>query len=219
MRIFLIIFLFTIVATVSILGIRGTKFSEPPLYIFPDMVDQAKYKSQGRNEFFGNQMNDRPTVQGTVARGHEWNRLEVFSEGYSYAPASNEAMYTGKIPGTDAFYVGFPVPVTNELMEIGKKKYNTTCYVCHGLSGNGNGITKNYGMIATPCFHRDERFKNMAEGEFFNTITHGKGQMNSYADKLTPMERWGVILYIRALLRSQSSTIQDVPEQYRSQLN
>lgn len=217
MRYFLIIFLFACVATVSILGFRGSKSTETPVYLFPDMDDQAKYKPQGRNDFFVNQMNNRLPVQGTVIRGSGLDYKDTFSDEYEYAVALNEALYTGK-DAKGEFLKEFPIPVTHELIELGQKKYNTFCYVCHGLGGNGNGITKSYGMIATPCFHRDDKFKKMPYGEFFNTITHGKGQMNSYADKLTPEERWAVILYIQALLRSQNARLQDVPEQFRANL-
>jgi mono/diheme cytochrome c family protein len=58
----------------------------------------------------------------------------------------------------------------------------------------------------------------MAEGEIFNTITNGKGQMNPYADKLKPEDRWAVIAYVRALQRAQTGTVADVPEDHRGEL-
>jgi mono/diheme cytochrome c family protein len=58
----------------------------------------------------------------------------------------------------------------------------------------------------------------MGEGEIFNTITNGKNNMNPYADKLTPEDRWAVIAYVRALQRAQSGTVADVPQAHRSEL-
>ena len=58
----------------------------------------------------------------------------------------------------------------------------------------------------------------MAEGEIFNTITNGKGQMNPYADKLAPADRWAVIAYVRALQRAQMGTVADVPEDHKAEL-
>ena len=52
MRIFLAIYVFAIVATVSILGFRGSHSTKPPLEVFPDMDRQARYKPQAANEFF-----------------------------------------------------------------------------------------------------------------------------------------------------------------------
>ncbi len=218
MRYFLIIFLFVCVATVSILGFRGSKSSEPPIYVFPDMDDQAKYKPQASNEFFSNGMDSRPPVPGAIARGQGYELEKVLNPEYAYPVMQNEVLYTGLDPKTGEFYRGYPMPVTMDLMKLGQQKYNLICSVCHGLAGNGNGIAKSYGMIAIPCYHRDKRFDEMAEGEYFHTITYGKGQMMGYADKLTPEERWAIILYIRALLLSQDARIEDVPENLRANL-
>jgi len=72
-------------------------------------------------------------------------------------------------------------------------------------------------MGATPSYH-DDRLRNMAEGEIFNTITHGKGNMLSYADKLTAQDRWAVIAYVRALQRAGHATAADVPAEHKSEL-
>lgn len=216
MRYFYAIFFFVCVATVSILGLRGTKFTEPPLFIFPDMDWQDKYKPQGMNPFFSDARDARPVVPGTIVRGHGWDNKAVFSSGYKYAPALNPELYSGKDENGD-FLKAFPLPLTHELMVLGKDKFNNFCYACHGKSGDGNGITKRYGMIATASYH-DDRMREMAVGEIFNTVTHGFGMMNSYADKLTPEERWAVILYVRALQRSQNATVDDVPVEFRADL-
>ena len=72
-------------------------------------------------------------------------------------------------------------------------------------------------MGAVPTYH-DDRIRKMAEGEIFNTISNGKGQMNTYADKLAPADRWAVIAYVRALQRAQTGTLADVPADHREDL-
>ena len=216
MKYFWGLFLFVCVAVVSLLGIRGMKSTKPPVYVFPDMDFQAKYLPQGFNEFFANEMDDRPVVQGTIPRGYNWNVKEVFSEDFSYAPAKNPPLYSGK-NSDGTFYRGFPIAVNNELMELGQQKYTIFCAVCHGALGDGNGITKQYGMIATPSYHAG-RLRDMPEGEIFNTITNGKNTMLPYADKLNSKERWAVIAYLKALQRAQNASIKDVPPQFRSEL-
>jgi len=52
----------------------------------------------------------------------------------------------------------------------------------------------------------------MPDGEIFNTITNGKNTMMSYADKLSPEDRWAVVAYVRALQRAQQGTVTDVTE-------
>lgn len=217
MRYFLLFLLFLIVATVSILGFRGSKSTQPPIIVFPDMDFQPKFKPQSSNTFFANGMDDRPPVPGTVARGLGLELKNVFSEDYTYAPAENPSLYSGRDANGD-WYRGYPLPVTNGLLELGREKYTIFCQVCHGASGNGNGITKPYGMIATPSYTRADLL-TMAEGEIYNTIVHGKNSMGPYGDKLiTPEERWAVVAYVRALQLSLSARPEDVPPQQRSQL-
>lgn len=216
MRYFYIIFGFICVTVIAILGLRGTKSPRTPLYIFPDMVWQAKYKPQGENHFFADERDDRPVVPGTVVRGHGWNLAEVFSSDLEYLPAENPGLFSGKNKEGE-WLEEFPIEVNHELMELGQKKFNTFCYLCHGKSGDGNGITKQYGMIATPSYH-DERLIKMAHGEIFETITNGKGQMGAYGAKLSPKERWAVIAYLRALQRANEATIEDVPVEFRAGL-
>ena len=61
-------------------------------------------------------------------------------------------------------------------MERGQQRFKINCAVCHGATGGGNGITKQYGL-ATVASSQDERIRDMADGEIFNTITHGKNTM------------------------------------------
>ena len=112
---------------------------------------------------------------------------------------------------------GFPVPITQELIEHGQKEYAIYCITCHGGTGDGNGVTKFRGMITTPSYH-DDRLRDMAEGEIFNTLTNGKGLMGYYKDKMTEEDRWAVIAYVRVLQRAQNATVADVPQANRKDL-
>jgi mono/diheme cytochrome c family protein len=150
---------------------------------------------EGESAFFADGRVNRPLPAGVVSR----------------EPLRNDdELYEGKA-ADGSWLRGFPkaLKVDAALMAHGKERFTIYCQPCHGMVGDGNGITKQYGMGATPTYH-DDRLRQMAEGEIFNTITHGKGNMNSYADKLRPEERWAVILYVRALQRAQTGTAADV---------
>jgi len=216
MRYFLGIWIFVVVAVVSVLGFRGAKSTKMPIYVFPDMDYQERYKPQGENSFFEDGRNDRPEVSGTVGRGHAWEIKDVFSSEYEYDVAKNPSLYSGKTERGE-WYRGFPVEVTPELIELGEAKYDIFCTVCHGEVGDGNGVTKQYGMIATPTYH-DDRLRTMSEGEIFNTITNGKNLMGAYGYKLNPEERWAVVAYLRALQIAGNATVADVPEEFKSEL-
>jgi mono/diheme cytochrome c family protein len=66
-------------------------------------------------------------------------------------------------------------------------------------------------MGATPSYH-DPRLRDQPDGELYQTITLGKNTMMSYADKLTPEDRWAVVAYVRALQRAQQGTVADVTD-------
>jgi mono/diheme cytochrome c family protein len=199
---------FALVLTVSILGFRGKTFTHPPMdvfpeWLFPGMKYQPKLTQQTASAFFADGRSDRVAPEHTVAS--------------SFGPAGSplrddDFLYQGKLPdGT--FARGFPKALTVDLklLERGRDRFTIYCSPCHGAVGDGNGITKKYGMGAVPTYH-DDRLRLMAEGEIFNTITNGKGQMNPYADKLKPADRWAVIAYVRALQKAQTGTLADVPD-------
>jgi len=199
---------FVVVLGVSILGLRGTKFTSAPMDVFPEwafpgMKHQPKPYAQGTSAFFADGRADRMPVAGAVQRG---------------MLRDDEHLDHGKT-ATGAFARGFPatLPVDFKLLERGKDRYTIYCAPCHGAIGDGNGITKKYGMGATPTYH-DDRLRQIAEGEIYQTIANGKNNMLSYADKLVPADRWAVIAYVRALQRAQTGTAADVPAAHKSEL-
>jgi mono/diheme cytochrome c family protein len=203
---------FIVVLSVSILGFRGSLSTRTPLEVFPDMDHQAKYKPQAESKFFADGRVDRVRPAGTVAFGRTSAAADA-----NFLKA-DDAKFAGK-DAKGAWITGFPADVTVDakLLERGQDRFAVYCAPCHGALGDGNGITKQYGMGATPTYH-DDRLRKMAEGEIFNTITHGKGNMLSYADKLPADDRWAVIAYVRALQRAAHATIADVPPDHKSEL-
>jgi mono/diheme cytochrome c family protein len=212
MRYFYYIFGFSIVALISCLGLRGWRSQEPPVWLFPDMDYQDKYLPQGRNHFFADQRHDRPKPAGTVARGSALDLAHVLSPDYRHTPSDQPALYSGKL--NEQWLRGFPIDLTADVLHHGQKQYTLFCQICHGASGDGNGVTKAFGMVATASYH-DDRIRQMPEGEIFNTILHGKNTMRGYADKVTPQDAWAIVSYVRALQRSQHARIEDVPAHER----
>jgi hypothetical protein len=49
-------------------------------------------------------------------------------------------------------------------------------------------------------------------------MTDGYGIMYSYADRVTPRERWAIVAYIRALQLSQHAEVARLPEEARTRL-
>ena len=131
--------------------------------------------------------------------------------------AGTDYYNTGKME--DQWGTGLPpqVPVTMELLKHGQKEFQINCAVCHGATGQGNGITSKYGLLSIANYHQD-KYRQMADGQMFNTITNGYNTMMAYGDKVTVKDRWAIISYIRALQRSQYAKISDVPKDQRKAL-
>ncbi len=194
---------FVVVLTVGILGFRGSISSKPPLEVFPDMDRQPKLRPQESSNFFADGRVERPLPAGVVARGNL---------------RADAALYQGRTAGGE-WVRGIPSPLTVDarFLQRGRERFEISCAPCHGKLGDGNGITKSYGMGATPTFH-DDRIRTMAEGEIFNTITNGKATMMGYADKVVPEDRWAIIAYVRALQRAQHGSVADVPAAHKAEL-
>ncbi len=174
-----------------------------------DMQDQPRYKAYKKSDFFADGRGSRDQVVGTVARGQL---------------RDNKAFYTGKIDNpnlsapvqstTDATgntlvtsfpndIDEFPMPVTKELVERGRERYNIHCIVCHGPVGNGDGMVVRRGFPKPPTYH-DDRLRNAPVGHFFDVMTNGWGRMSSYAYQIQPADRWAIVAYIRTLQVSKS---------------
>ena len=228
LRGFFLIFVLTGVAIVAVFGWRGQKSTGSPMEVFPDMVRQPKVRAQAPLGFFSDGRGARVPVAGTVPIGYEMPQaLSGTSPDAPVAPERNAQPRLGFSAGTDYYHTGMmgtnwgtglPMTVTSDLMERGKQRFNINCAVCHGMIAAGDGITKQYGL-ATVVTLQDERIRKMADGEIFNTITHGKNTMLAYGPNVTVTDRWAIIAYLRALQRSQNATEADVPPEYRAELD
>lgn len=210
-----------LVMIIAVAGFRGQKSGKPPIEIFPDMDHQPKVKAQVPSKFFADDRGNRVPVAGTVPLGYEMPlsaddphpdegkyRTVRFSAGTDY-------FNTGRFG--DQWGTGLPVPATAQLMQRGKERYTIYCSVCHGTSGGGNGVAGQYGLVAIASFHQD-RLRQMADGEIFNTITHGKNTMVGYGGTIPVDDRWAIIAYVRALQLAQTATLSDVPADERAKL-
>jgi mono/diheme cytochrome c family protein len=174
-----------------------------------DMQDQPKYKAYRASDFFRDDSSMRKPPEGTVARG-------LLQE--------DTLLYTGKMPGTAGGGQGaslvpaggtvnqpadatiFPFPVTEEVMIRGKERYEIYCSVCHGLTGQGDGMVVRRGYRKPPAF-TDQRLVDSPVGHYFDVVTNGWGAMPNYADQIPVRDRWSIIAYVRALQRAQGASI------------
>ncbi|MEO6876643.1 MAG: cytochrome c [Opitutaceae bacterium] len=102
------------------------------------------------------------------------------------------------------------MPLTRELLERGRGRFNISCAPCHGEDGLGRGVVVRRGFPAPPSYSAPWLLKAPV-GHFYEVISHGIGRMYPLADRIVPRDRWAIVAYVRALQRSQNATKQDVP--------
>jgi mono/diheme cytochrome c family protein len=182
--------------------------------------------------FFGDGLSWRPPVEGTVPRGYLKADSEFFTgkkagktnataavvpaqpapgpQGETPSP-SGTAPPQGAAAYPDDVEV-FPIPVTEAVVRRGQERYEIFCSVCHGLTGNGDGMVVRRGFRRAASFN-DDRLRQAPVGHFFDAITNGWGAMPSYAPQIPPEDRWAIVAYIRALQLSQQNQQEQTPAQ------
>ena len=175
-----------------------------------DMQDQPKMKPYRGTSFFGDGTSMRQPIEGTIPRG----QLKTDTEYYTGKKAN--AARASATPATQQPTAGtqtttypddidtFPFPVTKEVVDRGRERYEIFCTACHGLTGNGDGMIVRRGFRRAASFN-DDRLRQAPVGHFFDAITNGWGAMPSYASQIPVQDRWAIITYIRALQLSQQN--------------
>jgi mono/diheme cytochrome c family protein len=163
---------------------------------------QPRYNPYDPTDFFGDGQSARLPVAGTFPRGE-----------MTLGP--QELLYTGKVNGQAS--EAFPFPVTQEIVERGRERFDVFCSPCHGFAGDGDGMIAQRGFRRPPSLHED-RMRAAPVGHYFDVITNGFGVMYPYGYRVTPRDRWAIIAYIRALQLSRQASIDDVPEAERQKL-
>jgi mono/diheme cytochrome c family protein len=90
------------------------------------------------------------------------------------------------------------------LLKRGRERYTIDCSPCHDASGYGQGTIPARGFPQPPSLHI-ARLRDAPSSYFVDVITRGHGVMYSYADRVTPADRWAIAAYIRALQLSQNA--------------
>jgi mono/diheme cytochrome c family protein len=202
-----------VITVVAIAGFRGDHFQKPPFEVFPDMIYQAKVKDQVPNPFFADGVGNRTPVPGTVAEE---------------MPTQNDYWSTGKwdethwgngIPVHEARLGLSALQIDAANMERGRERFNISCAVCHGAAGDGQGVAAKLGVNSVANYHSDAIIQR-SDGDIFNTITNGKGQMIGLGYNISIDDRWRIIMYVRTLQRMQKAAWDDLtPEQQQALLD
>lgn len=175
----------------------------------------------------------RAPIPGTIARGNLVDDSEYFygvQEGSPIAVVPKSGLFTGTnaveqddppaAPADGAaaakeldWVTTFPdrVTVDEALLQKGRERFEVYCSVCHGYSGNGDGLVNqralalaasgNSAWTAAKSLH-DPEVKNNDKnpvGRIFDTISNGRSSMGPYKDQISIDDRWAIVAYVKAL--------------------
>lgn len=110
-----------------------------------------------------------------------------------------------------------PPPITQALLARGQERYSIYCLPCHSPLGDGDGPIVRRGFPQPPSYH-EARLRDAPDRYFYDVMTHGYGIMHSYADRVSPQDRWAIVAYIRALQLSQHAPVAQLPAEVRAKL-
>lgn len=165
------------------------------------MAVQPYHRPYTPSEVFADGSSARALPPDTVARGHV---------------QADVLLFTGKdTDGQDASE--FPFPITRDVLQRGRDRFEIYCVPCHGYVGDGDGPVVQRGFNPPPSYHSDG-LRQAPVGHFFDVISNGFGAMPSYSAQLPVDDRWAIVAYIRALQLSQNASLDDAPPDTRAEL-
>lgn len=196
---------------------RNTTSAKPPIHPFLDMDLQPKFKPQSESPLFADGRSARPQPAGTVARD------EAFEDTH---------LNFGVVDGQWATTLPREMPISMQLLERGRQRFDIYCTACHGYAGEGNGTVNRRalelvtnasgpvnGTVWVPAKNlHDPAITVQPVGQLFNTVTHGIRNMAGYGTQIPTADRWAIVAYVKALQRSFNAQVQDVPPDQRSKV-
>jgi mono/diheme cytochrome c family protein len=161
------------------------------------MIRQARVEPFGEEPVFKDGVSMQTPPEGPVARG---------------ADLGDPLLTDGVVNGVAADRI--PVPVTRELFARGRERFTIYCAACHGVLGDGRTVVAARMKLRAPP---SILAVTDVPGRLYGVIAKGYGLMPSYAAQLSIEERWAVVAYLRALQRSQHTSLDDLPADVRGE--
>jgi mono/diheme cytochrome c family protein len=199
---------------------RGAKSPNTPIRLFPDMDEQDKLKAQKPSAFFADGKGSRPPVPGTQPLGFNATGASELGGIHELEFGGGTGYYaTG---GIDDYYAtGMPeeLKLTPETVGAflgrGRDAYDINCAICHGASGDGQGMIVQFGLPQAANLTM-ETFGSATypDGRMFDVISNGKGNMGGYKHNIALRDRWAVVAYVRALQAARKAPYDAVKEAF-----
>jgi mono/diheme cytochrome c family protein len=192
------------------------------------MADQPSYHPLEASHLFADGRSARPSVPGTVAwEAPEFGKMlytgrnnQLTLIGSSRATSNDSKSLGGKT--LENYSTRFPFPITLDELQRGQQRYTIFCAVCHGPTGQGDGIVVERGYTRPPSYVSDNSrglqrrgiqmsLRNVPVGYLFEVISKGYGAMADYSTQVQAHDRWDIVAYIRMLQFNQELPLDELP--------
>ncbi len=198
---------------------RAVPSKKPRIHFVQDMDNQPKFRAQHANDLFEDGRAMRPPVAGTVSRGN------LQEDGHYYLGVVN-----------DAWATTFParIRVDMDLLDRGRERFNIYCTPCHGYAGYGDGmvdkrtnqilensdpeVVKGTSWVKPKSVH-EKLIREQPIGQLYNSINNGVRTMSGYGSQIPVADRWAIVAYVKALQKSQTADLNDIPADQREDLS
>lgn len=169
---------------------------------------QADYLYTGRSTAAGSALQQGTQGQGAGGTG---GTTQVRAN----VPTADGAAQASGQSGPDVF----PVTIDAAALERGQERFNAYCSMCHGMTGEGDGMIVRRGFRKPPSFYEDRlQEPTSSASHLFDVITNGWGAMPSYSDMIPAEDRWKIIAYVRAMQLSRKLKVDELPEDQKKQV-
>ncbi len=104
-----------------------------------------------------------------------------------------------------------PLTASDANLAAAREIYKNKCEDCHGDKGKGDGSDA---MMYDPVpsdLTDAAKIDGLTDGEVFYQITEGRKPMPSFKKKLTPEQRWQLVLLVRAFASPSAQSSPAVP--------
>ena len=92
-----------------------------------------------------------------------------------------------------------PVKPTPESQAHAKKIWGYDCAMCHGEKGNGKGDVVEAMKLTMKDYTDPAALKDMTDGQLFDIIKSGKGQMPGEGERAKTDDVWNLVILIRSM--------------------
>jgi mono/diheme cytochrome c family protein len=165
------------------------------------MRDQPRYDPYERSTYFADGTTMRQPPGGTIP-------IEApRTDGIDEARAEMDGRAAPSIP----------IPVTRDLLQRGRERYDVFCRPCHDVDGGADSPVARNMQLRPPPSLLENRIRQLPVGRLYDAIADGYGLMPSYRRQLTAEERWAVVAYVRALQLRGPVAIDDLPPQVKAE--